>query len=1198
MRNPAPLRIQLLGGFRLWVEDRLIDPATWRLRKARALVKRLALAAGQRLHREQIIEALWPDLEPTAAANNLHQALHIARRALTIDSSDQRPFELSDDHIQLWPDGPLTVDVLEFEDAATVALNSQKADDCRTALSYWAGTLLPEDRYDEWLEPRREALARLVTRVRLCLAHGLEDQGDFRTAVDAVLPILEIDAAHETAHALLMRLYARDGDRQRALRQYQILREALDRDLAAEPSADSTTLYQAILAQRFPPPGMGAEPVNATRESRPTPAAHQSSLPAALSSFIGREREIDDLRDRLAAAGRPSLAADPRRSRLVTLIGAGGSGKTRLALRVANEVAEAFAEGAWFVDLAPLNDPALVVPTCLATLGLSVATGAAALTTLIDFLRPRRALLILDNCEHLVLAAAELAAALLQSCPDLTVLATSREALGVAGEVVYRVPSMSLPDCAHPSLSDLQEVDAVRLFVVRAQEAASEFTLTSENAAAVVAICTELDGIPLAIELAAARTTSLSVDQIAARLADRFRLLRGGSRTARPRHQTLKALIDWSHDLLSEPEKTLLRRLAVFVGGWTLESAQAICGDADVDERLAQLVRKSLVLFRPDPEPRYQFLEIVRQYALDRLAETDEGDALRHRHLSYFHAMAQQAEPWLRSAEGVFWLNRMETELDNVRAALSWSIEGDPVAGLEIASSLLMFWQIRSHQLEGINWLRRFLAVKAVQPNDPAPQGGKLRRAKGLNALASLLIFTGGMREPRVFLEESLRLLKDEGEAAHPILAYTFLRLGNIAEVAAESRTLKRQALALAHEAGDLFCMAECHKDLALLELYHLRYREAEQNLDEAEVGFSALGDRDGMAVVREVRGHCRMGVFQWDEALREYRASQELFRSVGNRGYVNQTALQAGWAHFWLGVPEAARAVWNGAFNQGLSTGDQFVILSSNLNRGLLDWVQGDRLSAMARLDAGLNVATQIGSVAERAFIHHLLGNVAVSAGQDQEAAAHYESEQTISREEAQTWGITMGACGQTRVALQREESANASACAQAVFTSLEDLAPFVRATRIFDAEAHLLAGHVGLAIGDLPRAHQSLCAALGFQSVIGQMQFGLEYHPLVANARLIASFALLIVAIAARDGASPTCELERAVRLFAASISIHDGRYAQSPHERAQCEHGLTYLRAALGIEHFEACWAEGLSLTLDAARAQCLEVREPRA
>lgn len=1190
MRNPASLHIQLLGGFRLRVEDRHIDPTTWRLRKARALVKRLALASGQRLHREQIIEALWPELDPRAAVNNLHQVLHVARRALTVDSSAQRPFELSDDHLQLWPDGPLTIDVLAFEAAAALALKSQKADDCLSALTYWAGILLPEDRYDEWLEPRREALASQVNSVRLTLARGLEERGDYPAALEAVRPILEIDAAHEDAHACLMRLYALDGDRQRALRQYQALREALDRDLSAEPSAETAALYQAILTQRFPSPHLNAVSQSHSASKTSAPAARRPALPVPLSSFVGRAREVAELRQRLA----PGRGA--RAPRLMTLVGAGGCGKTRLALRAAVDIAENYTEGVWFVDLAPLRDPALVVLNSLAALGLSVATGTAALTMLIEYLRPRRALLILDNCEHLVQAVADLAATLLSSCPDLTVLATSREALGVEGEIVYRVPSMSLPDRANPSVMELLGVDAVRLFAVRAQEAASGFALTTANAAAVVAICTELDGIPLAIELAAARSTSLSADQIAARLTDRFRLLRSGSRTARPRHQTLRALIDWSHDLLSESEKTLLRYLAVFVGGWTLEAAQAICG-AGVEEGLAQLVRKSLVLFQPDPEPRYRFLEIVRQYALDRLSETNDGDDLRRRHVHYLHGLAMRAEPWLRSAREVFWLDRLNTELDNIRAALSWSIEDDPTAGLEIATNLLMFWQIRGHQPEGIDWLRRLLAVEAAQPNDPATLERRLRRARGLNALASLQIFVGGASEPRAYLEESLGLLQDQGESARPVLAHTYLRLGDIADVAEDARTLRRRGLALAQDVGDTFCVAECYKDLALTELFLRKYEEVVENLNEAEESYATLGDIDGLATAKAVRGHYHLAVFEWSEALQAYSASQELYRAAGNLAYFNLIALQMGWAHFWMGAPEQARAVWNGAFDQGLSIGDQTVILNSTFNHALLDWMQTNRSSAVARLDTALSVTTRNRSVGDMTFCHHLLGNIALSGGWDLEAAAHYEAEQAIAREEGLTWAVTMSARGLAYVALQREDSQTARVCAQALLTSLEHLTPFVKATCIFDAEAQLLGGHIALATGDLSAAHQSFRAGLGFQPVTGLMSCGFEFHPLVAHARWVAAFAHLAVAMAEREGASSASDLERAVRLLAASISIHDRRYAQFPCERAHEVHCLAYLRATVGDARFDSCWAEGLTLTLEAARTQCLEVRGPR-
>jgi predicted ATPase/class 3 adenylate cyclase len=372
-------------------------------------------------------------------------------------------------------------------------------------------------------------------------------------------------------------------------------------------------------------------------------AAFAHNLPVQLTRFIGREREMADVKRLLAA------------SHLLTLTGSGGCGKTRLALQVAADLLEEYTDGVWLVELAALTDPALVAQTVVSALGAREEPSRTPAQTLLEYLRPKHLLLVLDNCEHLLAACAQLADTSLRSCPNLRVLASSREGLGVAGEQTYRVPSLSVPDAEHlPSLERLQEFEAVQLFAARAALSQPTFAVTAANARAVVQVCRRLDGIPLAIELAAARVKALPVEKVAERLDDRFRLLTGGSRTALPRQQTLRALIDWSYDLLTETERKLLRRLSVFAGGWTLEAAEAVCSGDGLDEwevldLVTTLVDKSLVQYEAgEGEARYRLLETVRQYARDRLLESGEADVARGRQLDWCLALAERAEPKLR----------------------------------------------------------------------------------------------------------------------------------------------------------------------------------------------------------------------------------------------------------------------------------------------------------------------------------------------------------------------------------------------------------------------------------------------------------------------------------------------------------------------------------------------------------------------
>jgi len=415
-------------------------------------------------------------------------------------------------------------------------------------------------------------------------------------------------------------------------------------------------------------------------------------LPLQLTSFIGRERELSEVRRLLGE------------SRLLTLAGAGGVGKTRLALELAGQVAGDYQHGTCLVELAGLMDPGLVDHAIAGGLRVREEPGRGLADALLDFLQDRELLLVLDNCEHLLDGCAQTAEGLLRACAGLKILATSREPLNVAGEVSWAVPSLSLlhakPATRRRSVAGSggdqaeQVSEATRLFIDRARAVQPRFTLTAESAVAVDDICHRLDGIPLAIELAAARIRTLSVQQITERLDDQFRLLTAGSRTAVPRQQTLRALVDWSHDLLSEPERVLLRRLPVFAGGWTLEASEAVCSDGGLEageilDLLSHLAAKSLVVVEQrDEQPRYRLLETLRQYAAEKLEQSGETPRVRDRHLEWFVALVERAEGGFRGREQEAWFRRMGTELDNVWVALEWSKSSDVEAGLRLACAV------------------------------------------------------------------------------------------------------------------------------------------------------------------------------------------------------------------------------------------------------------------------------------------------------------------------------------------------------------------------------------------------------------------------------------------------------------------------------------------------------------------------------
>ncbi len=472
-----------------------------------------------------------------------------------------------------------------------------------------------------------------------------------------------------------------------------------------------------------------------------------NNLPQQLTSFIGREREIDDVKQ-LLAPDRAQDQAAAGQARLISLIGPGGTGKTRLSLQVGMELLESFPDGVWLVELAPLSDPQFVVQTVAAPLGLSDQPGRPLLDRLADALRSRKLLLILDNCEHLIDACAELAESLLRACPDLRVLASSREALGIPGEQTYRVRSLALP----PIMDDLPPAElagyeAVRLFVQRAAAVRTGFTLTSENTTSVLQICRRLDGIPLAIELAAARSGVLTPEEIAARLDNRFRLLTGGSRTALPRQRTLQALIDWSYDLLSEPECILFRRLSVFVGGRTLEAAESVAGAAPLEpfevlDLLEQLVSKSLIVAeRSDLGMRYGFLETIRQYAQEKLAQSGEADEMRDRHLDYFVGQSQQAMQAVWELRGGDWMKRLGAESDNLRSARSWALEHHLQAAMQLAAGFLPQFNQVTPDAEALRYLEVILA-KAESSRDFS---GADARPENRRLLGAVLASAGGV---------------------------------------------------------------------------------------------------------------------------------------------------------------------------------------------------------------------------------------------------------------------------------------------------------------------------------------------------------------------------------------------------------------------------------------------------------------------
>ncbi len=726
-----------------------------------------------------------------------------------------------------------------------------------------------------------------------------------------------------------------------------------------------------------------------------------TNLPTQLTSFVGREREMGAVSGLLGA------------NRLVTLIGVGGTGKTRLMIQVASGAAARYRDGAWLVELAPVSDPDLIVAEVARALGVREEPGRALLASLVDFLRFKELLLLIDNCEHVISAVAELVDDLLAACPALVVVATSREALGVAGEAVFQVPSLAVPAVVDPplahggaqgsavldegSLRDLGAVDAVRLFVERATATVPSFALTRANASSVVEICRRLDGIPLAIELAAARVTVLSPQEIATRLGDRFRLLTGGRRTAVPRQQTLQALIDWSWDLLTEADRRLLRRLSVFAGGWTLAAAEAIAGDGVGDgtletlDGLERLAARSLISVDRGLVTRYRMLETIRQYARDRLIESGEAQEIRARHLAFFLALVQEADRALRGPLMIESLERLDADADNLRTAIEWAFESDAEAALRFCAAMRGYWPMRSDGAEGAARLASAVALLRKLP-PAAPEALRERAALTSDVLsaASFVRSTVGEGGPATgaWAQEALAIARELGESGTLIRALEAVAIS----VAFGGRTFgatefAEEALRVAEPLGEWTTLAFIHASLATAsawagegetdEQFSRASDEALQSGNPAAIAYAALargralgwtgrideartyflaafaryseiGDRRLALAARSDLAHALRRTGALDEAEGMYRETIQGWERFGNRGAIAHQ-LEC-FAYLALVRDDAARAAELLAAADGLRTAS---------GSGMLAFERDEHDAAQARIETMLDVAT-----------------------------------------------------------------------------------------------------------------------------------------------------------------------------------------------------------------------------------------------
>ena len=719
-----------------------------------------------------------------------------------------------------------------------------------------------------------------------------------------------------------------------------------------------------------------------------------NNLPHQLTSFIGREREIAEVRARLGKA------------RLLTLTGAGGSGKTRLALEVATGLLDSYRHGVWFVDLSPLTDPNLVPHAVAVILGVQERSGQPITSTLISWLKERETLLLLDNCEHLVEACAQLANTLLRACPDLRILATSREILRLSGEILWQVSSLTLPADPHEqhSLDSLSRYEAIQLFTERARLKRQNFTLTEKNAGTVAEICRRLDGLPLAIELATARTGVLSVEEIRERLNEIFKLLTGGSQTAPLRQRTLEAAIDWSYNILTEPEQELLQALSVFAGGARLETIEAICEKSsihedDTSELLFQLVDKSLAVWDEQKgHARYRLLETIRQYIWKKLSYTGRVEDLRDAHLHWYLQLAEEAEPALTGSEQVEWLERLEEEHDNLRVALQWAFEsvtrdaGEAV--LRLSGALCEFWFRRSYYKEGQEWLEAALRIAHSEKHLSA-------RAKVIYGIGGLSSIRGDYLLALASYEQSLELyqkLQDSARIAASLRSISIMyRLqGNYAQ----SQSLLEESLALSKQLNNHLEVATTEWQLGGLALRKGDYATARALYQDCLAIYEGLASKGNIAWALWGLARVTIEEGEYEVARSLLHESLNISREAKDEARIADILNQLAELERMLGNYTIARPLYEESLDIRRKLDERWNIAQSLHNLGHVAHREGDYERASALFVESLILCRELDHKWVMAWSLAGLAGVAATLGQPERSARLFAATQTLLEE------------------------------------------------------------------------------------------------------------------------------------------------------------------------------------------------------